>query len=315
MKTKTVVAVLAVLGVVAALSTAVLAASLRVEPIREIVNITPSKAKVLVAAYDVPAMSVIALEAIVEKTVPIEDAPEGYFSDPLQVAGKINIIAMVAGQPFTRTSFVREGSGAQLAGQLGTSMRAMTIQLASGPGLGSLLYPGSIVDILVSFKVSAQNSKGEAVSTTLLESITVLAVDQRTLSDPSGIEETMASSGGSRSRPLVTLLVNSRQAEALQLATLYGQISLAMRNPRDLEPVDNAATLLSGGQMARLAVTLGISVSGNETPSKKATGQFVIDSTSFNPDPRLSPKSPPMLNIDVYRGSVLETLTFAYPTT
>lgn len=313
MKTKTIVAILAVLGVVAALSTAVLAASLRVEPIKEIVNFTPSEAKVLVAAYDVPAMSVIDLEAIVEKTVPIEDAPEGYFSDPLQVAGKINIIAMVAGQPFTRTSFVREGSGAQLAGQLGTSMRAMTIQLADGPGLGSLLYPGSIVDILVSFKVSAQNSKGEAVSTTLLESITVLAVDQRTLSDPSGMEEAMASSA--RRRPLVTLLVNSRQAEALQLATLYGQISLAMRNPRDLEPVDNAATLLSGGQMARLAVTLGISVSGNETPSKKATGQFVIDSTSFNPDPRLSPKSPPMLNIDVYRGSVVETLTFAYPTT
>ena len=314
MKTKTIVAILAVLGVAAALSTAVLAASLRVEPIKEIVNFTPSKAELLVAAYDVPAMSIVELDAIAEKTIAIEDAPEDYFTDPIQIAGKINIVAMVEGQPFTKASFAAAGSGAYLAGHLGPNMRAMTIQLSRGPGLGSLLYPGAVVDILASFRVSVQALKGEAVSTTLLKRITVLAVDTLTVSDPSGYEEAMAKSGRSSRRPLVTLLVNSRQAKALQLATLYGQISLAMRNPRDIEPIDDSATLLSQGQLARLADTLGISVSGDERSSEEATEEFIVERASFNPSPKLSPRPPPMLDIEVYRGTAVETVTFAHPT-
>jgi len=324
MKTKTIVVVLAVLGVAAALRTAVLAASLRIDPIKEIVTAAPKDTKVLIAARDVPAMSVTKLDDIAEKTIAIEDAPENYFTDPIQIAGKIIILAMVEGQPFIKTSFAREGSGTQLAGHLGPNMRAMTIQLGDGPGLASLLYPGSIVDILVSFKVSVQTSKGEAVSTTLLKRITVLAVDTLTMNDPSGYEEAAARSGSSRSRrrPLVTLLVNSRQAKALQLAMLYGQISLAMRNPRDIEPIDDSATLLSQGQMARLADTLGISVSSDERQSEEAKrefpmekGEFLMERAPFNPSPILSPKPPPSLDIEVYRGSALQIVTFAHPTT
>lgn len=315
MKTKTIVVVLAVLGVAAALSTAVLAASLRIDPIKEIVTAAPKDTKVLIAARDVPAMSITKLDDIAEKTIAIEDAPENYFTDPIQIAGKIIILAMVEGQPFTNLSFAAEGSGAHLAAHLGPNMRAMTIQLSGGPGLGSLLYPGSVVDILASFRVSVQALKGEAVSTTLLKRITVLAVDTLTVSDPSGYEEAMAKSGRSTSRrPLVTLLVNSKQAKALQLATLYGQISLAMRNPQDIEPIDDSATLLSQGQLARLADTLGISVSSDERSSEEATEEFIVERASFNPSPKLSHRPPPMLNIEVYRGTAVETVTFAHPT-
>jgi hypothetical protein len=59
--------------------------------------------------------------------------------------------------------------------------------------------------------------------------------------------------------------VDSRQAEALQLATVHGTVSLAMRNPNDKIDADRDATLLSGGQLASLAEYLGAWV-GTDTP-------------------------------------------------
>jgi Flp pilus assembly protein CpaB len=51
-------------------------------------------------------------------------------------------------------------------------------------------------------------------------------------------------------------MVDSKQAEALQLAVTYGRISLAMRNPLDKSPIDSEATLLSQGRLAKLGSAL-----------------------------------------------------------
>jgi len=296
MKTKTVVVVLAVLGILAALSTAVLAASFRMEPVKEIINVAPIETTLLIASQDMKAMSVLELEAVTEKTVLVKDAPEDHFSDSIQVVGKVLIVDMVKGQPYKLSSFAREGSGAHLAGKLSPNTRAMTVRLNDAQGLGGLIYPGSKVDILVSFGVSG-SAKGQAVSTTLLESITVLAVGSETVSDPTGAKEAAAARKSNKSL-MISLLVDTRQAEALQLASLYGRMSLTLRNPQDLDPIDDSATLLSGGAIARLATTLGVSVSDDpqETTTRdEDTGELVIEKTP--------PKSAPMLAIDFYSGS------------
>ena len=65
-------------------------------------------------------------------------------------------------------------------------------------------------------------------------------------------------------------MVNSRQAEALQLAMQNGKISLAMRNPLDKEPVDPEATILNRGRLAKL---------GSLMESSVPTGQMNFDGT------------------------------------
>ena len=65
-----------------------------------------------------------------------------------QVVGRAVIKPMVAGQPFTRTSFVPEGTGPHLAAILQPGMRAVTVQVSEYAGLEGILYPGSVVDVL-----------------------------------------------------------------------------------------------------------------------------------------------------------------------
>jgi len=51
-------------------------------------------------------------------------------------------------------------------------------------------------------------------------------------------------------------MVDSKQAEALQLATTHGSISLAMRNPLDKKIVAIGATVLSQDRLAKLGSLL-----------------------------------------------------------
>lgn len=85
---------------------------------------------------------------------------------------------------------------------------------------------------------------------TLLQGVGVLAIDdvsvmsEATTSDPSASETANANRRGRRDR-LVTLKVKPIQARALQLADEFGDVSLALRNPMDIAPVETDSTMLS----------------------------------------------------------------------
>ena len=116
--------------------------------------------------------------------------------------------------------------------------------------------------MLVSFRLtSAERDKGQAISTTMLRGIQVLVVaGESVVSNPNPDDEAKDSARASRTRTsrgtTVTLLVDPKQAEALQLATDNGTVSLAIRNPLDKRPVDMEATILSQGRLASLGSVL-----------------------------------------------------------
>ena len=93
----------------------------------------------------------------------------------------------------------------------------------------------------------------------------MIAVENLTIVSNSEVAEAAArTSGGMRNNLLITLMVDSRQAEALQLAIEHGTIALAMRNPGDNEFFESDATLLSDGLLAQLAEMLGPQVVEDE---------------------------------------------------
>ena len=162
---------------------------------------------------------------------------------------------MVEGQVLTESCFVTEGSGAQLAAALPHGMRAVSITLSGRAVSGGLLYPGCVVDVLASFSLpSVDRDRGQAISTTLLHGIQVLAVEDATIVSKRDDKKksTLKGNRTSSGRVTIALMVDPRQAEALQLARDYGKISLAMRNPLDRYPVDIDATVLSEGRLAKL---------------------------------------------------------------
>jgi len=100
----------------------------------------------------------------------------------------------------------------EIATQIPNGKRAVTVSVSSRDmPERALLYPGCIVDVLVTYELSGKG----AVCKTMLSGIQVLTIKR-----------------GLRGA-LVTVLVDSKQAEALSLAAQKSRLSLSVRNPSD----------------------------------------------------------------------------------
>jgi Flp pilus assembly protein CpaB len=325
MKTKWSIIVLVVLGLTAALCTALLTASIRAQQFREVVHLPSPEVKMLVAAKAVPAMTTIDAAAIAEKTVPSNHAPESYFSEPAQIIGKVLTVPVVEGQAFTKASFPIEGTGSHLAALLPEGKRAVCVSLSDYSGLEGLLYPGCVVDVLASFKVGTSNRLGNAVSTTLLENIEILAVENLTVGSPSEEREDSSRPSHQVNRGLlVALMVDSEQAEALQLAMEHGTISLAMRNPKDAHLVDRDPTLLSELRLAEVSELLAPTVASKEVQSSpepetdhedQSPSEETVARVSRDEPHEPVPVAVALLRVEIIRGLSSETRSFPPLTT
>jgi len=251
--------ILVILGLVAAFATMLLVSALRTD---KQVRGLKGEVEVVVAKMSLPAMSVITSDFIDKNKVPRIGLPEGFLTDGIQAVGRVLAVPVVEGQVLTKYSFITQGTGAQLAATLPQGMRAVSVPISGHSVMGGMLYPGCVVDVLASFRLPYSVRKGEAISTSLLQGIQVLAVQEESIvSRPS--EDKKDKLGGRKDyggNLTVTLMVDTKQAEALQLAMENGRISLAMRNPLDKMPVDIDATVLSQGRLAKGASQLESSV-------------------------------------------------------
>ncbi|MHC4704920.1 MAG: Flp pilus assembly protein CpaB [Planctomycetota bacterium] len=190
-------------------------------------------------------------------------------------------------------------------------MRAYTIHLRTGVPDRALLYPGCFVDVLFTAKLSGRDPRGEAIATPLLEEIQLLAIGGESVITHGNGEESKSSQRTSSRGLAVTLLVDSRQAAALQLAAENGIISLAMRNPLDKKKGDREPMVLSQGQLADLASVLMLEDLAKEPEEVPAA----VPPVSAEPIPPATPnetrKSPKRRAVTVIRGnnSEVEELT------
>lgn len=333
MKIKWSIVLLALFGLVAAAAAAVLTASLSAQQIQAAQPELEPETTILVAAADIKAMNTVKAEDVVEKTVKVSHAPEGHFSEPAQIIGKTLSLPIVKGQTFTYNDFPTDGHGLLLATQLPKGKRAVTVALSDHSALQGLLYPGSVVDVVASFRVDSGTRIGKAVSTTLLQNVQVLGVEDNSVVKQASAEEASKRSSRSSTRRelLVTLMVDSRQAEALQLAMEHGEISLAMRNPSDDDTAISDATLLSEGKLAQLAQLLAPKVANPERPSEEsesndryigesaapaASGSAPLEALEPASQQTESKSAEPVkarqkyYNVDVIRGLSSETRSF-----
>ncbi len=253
---KIAIPILILLGIVAAISAAAIFLFLRTDTNSEQATLVEKEIVRVVKAL--PALTVLQAEYLKAEKAPAKTLPAGYVSSAEVALGKILAVPMVEGQVVTTSCFIREGLPAQFAAALPEGMRAFTISVSRKSVSGGLLYAGCVVDVLASFRLS-RSEKGEALSTTLLREVPVLAVNSESIvseQDSDNPEEE-----GQKARPrqkssssdvLLTLMVDPKQSEALQLAVAYGTISVTMRNPLDKGAVGTDPTLLSQGQLATL---------------------------------------------------------------
>jgi pilus assembly protein CpaB len=265
---KATVIILVLLGLAAAISAMFLVGALHADSSDSAEGNPSGEVEAIIVENSLPAMTVISSKHVMKKTIMEEELPEGYIASSAQAVGRILSVPVVEGQVLTRSCLVTTGTGALLAAAIPPGKRAVSVTLSANDITGGMLYPGCIVDIIASFRLKSSNrSRGQALSTTLLNGIQVLAVGDTSVVSGNGLEEENGltqKTNGNKTRLTVTLMVEPRQAEALQLAINNGKIFLAMRNPLDKELVDVDATVLSQGRLAKLGSLLAPVVLTNE---------------------------------------------------
>ena len=324
---KMAVAGLVLLGLVAALAAAVLIASMNANGglAKRAAVLDDSEVTVLLATKALPPMSVLDANCVITKSMPHSKAPAGFLSSPVEVVGKVLAVPVVEGQAFTKGVF-SEDAGTHIAAALPHGKRAVGISVTEYGGLEGLLYPGSVVDVLVSLKpnnnfgdivsnVSTSRSPPQTgVTRTLLQGVEVLAIDQHTVTSP---EQVVGATKYNNSRR-VTLLVDPKQAKLLELAMDQGTLSLALRNPLDQATSDTSLVSLydlfpeSSSSSSRTSEFVASALKSLGTMMASRMQSQKVEHIEAPPAP---PPPAPKWDVMVIQGDKAESHSFELPKT
>ena len=206
--------------------------------------------QVVVAAKALPAGATLERASVKLRSLPESAFPAGAFTKVEDVLERPVISPIQPEEPVVEARIAAKGSGMGLAPLIPPGMRAISVRVNDVVGVSGFVLPGMRVDVLVTGRPPNQQ---DTVTRTVLQNIAVLSAGQ-----------TIQTDGKSTSMvvPVVTLLVNPEEAEALTLAKEEGKIQLLLRNS-----TDGMKTQTAGRQLHELYGTAAApSVAPAETP-------------------------------------------------
>ena len=157
----------------------------------------------------------------------------GAFARPEQVIGRSLIYPVSPNQPVVENDLAAPGSGIGLSVKIPDGMRAISIRSNDVVGVAGFLYPGSHVDVLLTFR---PDNDSPPLTQTILQDVDVLTAGQTLEPDPKGRPQAVN---------VVTLLLNPRDAQKLVLATQQGSVQFVLRNGADQNTPEQKPVLAS----------------------------------------------------------------------
>ena len=170
---------------------------------------------------------------------PVSISVEGGYTHLDEVAGRAAMYPISPGQPVLAGYLAAPGSGIGLTAKIPAGMRATALKSNEVIGVAGFLYPGSHVDVLVTYR-----HEGSPVPVTqiVLQDAEVLTAGQKIEPDPQGKPEAVS---------VVTLLLTPGNAQRVVLASTQGTVQFVLRNSADHGTVTGAPVdlrELSGAQ-------------------------------------------------------------------
>ncbi len=206
---------------------------------------TARRAAIAVAREDI-GRGVILREHMI-KPVEVEEVAIGamniLYDQRRPWVGQTLAVRVKAGEPLMKTHFTGEGPGGQppVSRNIEPGWRAVTLSADQISGVAGLIFPGSRVDILGTFREQAggPNVAAAIVTTVVARNVEVLAVDNRTdISLP--VRGTGRAPATDRGYSSITVHVTALEASLLTFAQGAGKITFTLRRMDDLvakEPV------------------------------------------------------------------------------
>jgi pilus assembly protein CpaB len=189
--------------------------------------------RVLTAVQDIPLGT-----AVSETMLGQRDLPQSYVEDRhilVQDAPRIFGVRVTsgvrAGESLLWSDLATTSDQSRdLSSLVRSGQRAITIRADASASFGGLVRPGDRVDVLL----TVERASGDPITVPLLQNLLVLAAGQDT-----GAQQRP----GERRRPQtigqVTLSASIEQAQLLAFASDRGRLVLILRNPDDIEVLEN----------------------------------------------------------------------------
>jgi pilus assembly protein CpaB len=191
-----------------------------------------STVQIVVAANDLPVGATLSSKDLTQVDWFSDTLPTGAFIKTDAVLRRPVLYPLVAKQPILERDLGVEGAGVGLAGKIPEGMRATAIRSNEISGVAGFLYPGSHVDVLVTFTPPGGNMPA---TQTVLQNVQVLTAGQTIEPDPQGRPHTVN---------VVTVLVTPENSQRLQLAGAQGNIQFVLRSGADQKQAELRPTRL-----------------------------------------------------------------------
>lgn len=180
-----------------------------------------SVARYVAAAHALQAGDVLKPEDLTLVEWPSSISLPHAFTKTADVAGRAVIYPVAASQPILEGYLAAPGSGIGLTTKIPEGMRATAVKSDEIVGVAGFLFPGSHVDVLVTFRADGLPSPATQI---VLQDVEVLTIGQKLEPDPQGKPETVN---------VVTLLLTPEDSQKLVLASSQGSIQFVLRNGSD----------------------------------------------------------------------------------
>ena len=189
--------------------------------------------QIVAAVNDLPPGATLTAKDVTTVDWPSNLPLAGSFAKVEDVIGKPLLFPLVSREPILKRDLGLEGSGIGLSGRIPTGMRAIAVRSNEIVGVAGFLYPGSRVDLQVTYTPPGGGSG--PITQTVLQNVEVLTAGQTIEPDPQGKPQTVN---------VVTLLVSPDDSQRLQLASSQGTIQFVLRSGVDLKSVELRPTRL-----------------------------------------------------------------------
>ena len=249
--------------------------------IQRLSNVKPMATKQIVVA-DRPIQLGTRLDSTNLRLIswPGDGAIAGSFTRIEDCAGRALLTDMAVNEPVLESKLAPKEAGAGLPATIPEGMRAVSVAVNEVNGVAGFVIPGTMVDILVTARLSGKTSDPDNnITRVILENVRVLAAGQQVEQDREGKPQKV---------PVVTLLVTPEDATKLTMASTEGKIQLALRNTIDAK-LTNPPPVLQA-----------VLFTGPVAPAPPVR-------TSVH---KAVPAGPPPYSVEVITGSKKETKTF-----
>jgi pilus assembly protein CpaB len=201
---------------------------------------------ILVSKRVVARGEVVQADMVEQVNWPEGLVPEGVATKPDDVVGRTALTTIMQREPVFVAKLTGPGGGGAsfVSSIIKPGMRAYTIH-TKGPSssVAGFVRPGDRVDVLLTLRGGTNDETGGGSTTTLLQAIEILAIDQILDSNADTLKMFEMWAKGDQFTS-VTLQVTPEQASLLFLGQSNGELSLALRNADDTAQVaTNPATI------------------------------------------------------------------------